>query len=200
MAMDAKALYRACLQQATAMIAQVRTAQFEEPTPDTDWTVHDLVSHMLYELSWVADLLAGKSIAEVDRVYDGELFGTTAEELRTHWHMTAARAQAAIERCRLQATAHLSYADVTNEEYLRQAGSDELIHAWDLGKALGIATNLDPALIRAVYAYGLTQEADIRTSGLFGEPIGVADDAGLQTKLLALYGRRADWRTPLNNF
>ena len=49
-------------------------------------------------------------------------------------------------------------------------------------------------MIRQAYRFALdpsaSQEQMLRASGLFGEPVAVADDSDLQTKLLAFVGRR----------
>ncbi len=42
-------------------------------TPCTDWTVHDLVNHVVNEQLWVEPLIQGSSIAEVGDRFDGDL-------------------------------------------------------------------------------------------------------------------------------
>ena len=73
--MDLKALFKNCLGQASNVVSQVKTSQFKDPTPDTEWDVAALTRHMLYELSWVADILDGKTVAEVGNKYDTDLIG-----------------------------------------------------------------------------------------------------------------------------
>lgn len=87
---------------------------------------------------------------------------------------------------------HVSYDDITTEEYLCQAGSDQLIHAWDLAQALDLPIEFDQDLAEAVYAYLLPQKDYLHETGLFAEPVAVPDDAPVQVKLLALAGRQAE--------
>jgi uncharacterized protein (TIGR03086 family) len=193
--MEPAELFEACLAQATAVVRQARDDQFANATPDTEWNVRDLVGHMLYELSWVPDLVRGQTIEEVGSAYDGDLIGESADDLRERWQAAADLAKTAADEADLDQTAHLSYGEVTNAEYLRQVAADQLIHAWDLGKAIGMAVSFDPSVTQQVYEDTLPNEAMLRSSGLFGDKVAVPDDANLQTKLLALFGRRADWQS-----
>lgn len=191
--MDGAQMYLVCLEQATAIVKQVRAEQFAAETPDSEWNVRDLLEHMLNELSWVPDILEGKTIAEVGDKYDEDLVGENDSDLSTNWQSAVDRAAAAVERAELSETAHLSYGHVTIEEYLRQAGSDQLIHAWDLGQAIRVPVRFNFELAQIVYAYSLPHESMLRSSGLFGRAVDTAADADVQTKLLGLYGRRANW-------
>jgi hypothetical protein len=71
--MEVKELFIRCIDQADHVMSHVSFSQFALPTPDTEWNVHDLVNHILYELSWVPDILDGKTIEEIGHKYDGEL-------------------------------------------------------------------------------------------------------------------------------
>lgn len=192
--MEPTALYNEAVAQATAVIKQVRDDQLASPTPDTEWTVRELANHMLYELSWVADIVQGKTIKEVSDAYDGDLF-TDSTDLAVQWDLAAERADLAIREASMEDTAHLSFADMTVGDYLRMEGGDQLIHSWDLGEALGITVTFDADVAREVYD-GMKQ-ADLQSTGLFAAAVEVPDDAPLQTKLLALTGRSHDWRSQL---
>jgi len=195
MDMDADECFTECLAQATRVVKQVRADQFALPTPDTEWTVRDLAGHMLYELSWVPDVLEGKTVQEVGDIYDGDLIGSSDIGLTVQWENAATKAEEAVAHADLEATAHLSYGDVTVSEYLLEAGSDQLIHTWDLGQAIGVPVIFDEDIAQTVYDRVKNKSEAMRLSGLFGPPRDVPADADIQTKLLALYGRSADtWR------
>ncbi len=67
---------------------------------------------------------------------------------------------------------------------------DTTIHAWDLARAAGVDDRLVPELVEKVYA-GFSRIADsMRGPMMFGEAAAVSDDADVQTRLLALVGRR----------
>lgn len=45
--MNAKQLYENALAQATEIVERVTPADYEKPTPNTGWDVHDLINHVL---------------------------------------------------------------------------------------------------------------------------------------------------------
>jgi uncharacterized protein (TIGR03086 family) len=191
--MDGADIFKAALEQATTVVKQVRPDQFANDTPDTEWNVRDLISHMLYELSWVPDVVAGKTISDVGSEYEGDLIGDSDLDLSVTWQEAADKAEMATDEADLEETAHLSYGDVSIEDYLRQAGTDQLIHAWDLGKAIGLPVAFDSAIVQAVYDDILSKKGTMAQSGLFADPLDVPDSASLQIKLLGVFGRDADW-------
>src|SRR5678816_4317040 len=94
--MDGAELFEKCLEQATAIIKQVRPEQMGNATPDTEWNVRDLAEHMLYELSWVPDLIAGRTIEEVGDKYEGDLIDDGALDLSVKWEQAATKAYLAV--------------------------------------------------------------------------------------------------------
>lgn len=189
--MDAKELYARALNQASQAINNVKPEYFDKPTPDTEWDVRTLAGHMLYELSWTADIVRGATITQVGDRYDGDLIGN---DLISAWRVAGEEARQAIEACDLKGIAHLSYGDVKIAEYLREAAGDQLIHGWDLSMAIGLPVHFDPEVAEEVYKNSLPKTESRSHSGLFAPPLEVPADADIQTKLLALYGRDNNWR------
>jgi len=185
--MDVKLLFEQCLVQTTEVMAQVKTSQFSGPTPDTEWDVRTLIAHMLYELSWVADTLAGKTVAEVGQKYDGDLIDT---DLQKNWRVAADNALDAVAQVDITRTIHLSYGDFPAEHYIREQANDQLIHAWDLGSAIGVSVRFDPVVAEELYQAALPRKDELAASGLFAPAVSVPETADIQTKLLALLGRR----------
>jgi uncharacterized protein (TIGR03086 family) len=192
--MEPSELFIACLEQASRVVKQVTPRQFANATPDSEWNVRDLVEHMLYELLFVPDLLNGKTIAEIGSLYEGELIDEDAIDLSYLWQRAADKAEYSAEMCDPDETAHLSYGEVSVSDYLQEVATDMLIHAWDLGKAIGVPVTFDTTVATLAYQNALPKEKILHSSELFGEQISVAKDASIQTRLLGLFGRRADWR------
>lgn len=188
--MHPRELFLRCLRQATKAIDQLQPKDYNLPTPDTEWDAHTLANHMLYELSWIPDIMAGQTIAEVGSKYDGDLIG---ENPAGAWEEAAALAKGEVAVADLRATAHLSYGNVQNRDYIQQVSGDLLIHAWDLAAALGIDRRLDPTAVEEVYAGILPSAQSLSKSGLYKPSLVVPPDADTQTQLLALVGRDADW-------
>jgi len=190
--MDSNALFTEALAQATTVIKQVRDDQFGSATPDTDWSVRDLAHHMLYELSWVPEILEGRLPEEVGPRYEGSLF-EDATQLGILWDRAAVRAENELETYRPDRVVHLSYGDSTAEAYLQEAATDQLIHAWDLGESIGLSVSFERPVAEEVY--DRLRGMDLQSSGLFAPPLDVPPNADLQTKILALTGRTPDWRS-----
>jgi uncharacterized protein (TIGR03086 family) len=188
--MDAKRLFIGALMQATAVIDKVQLEDFSKPTPDHEWDVQALTEHMLRELCWVPDLISGKTSDEVGGCFDGELIGNA---LQANWHAAAERARNAVVAADLSAIAHLSTGDSTVEDYLRQAGTDQLIHAWDVGEAVNEHVQFAAPLIAAAQEYIVPRIRTLQEAGLFAPSVTVPATADAQTKLLAVTGRRVNW-------
>jgi uncharacterized protein (TIGR03086 family) len=74
-------------------------------------------------------------------------------------------------------------------DYLKEQVADVTIHSWDLARAVGASEELDGELVAAVWTVFEPQRDALELSGLFASPVPVADDAPLQSRLLALTGR-----------
>ena len=72
---------------------------------------------------------------------------------------------------------------------------DVATHAWDLAKATGQSTELDPEVVRRRLP-GRAGHAERRPAqrGMFGPAVAVADDAPVADRLAALAGRTPDTR------
>lgn len=188
--MDPKELYVYALNEATKIVRKVEHEQMELPTPNTEWTVHDLLQHITYELAWTADIVAGKTVAEVGDKYEGELLNGDLLEMWEHYQ---AITRDAVESCNVHAIAHLSYTDKTVGEYLLEAGNDQLVHAWDLGQAIGVDVTFDEQVAETLYEQALARKEELLESSLFKPPVETAETASTQTKLLAVLGRSEEW-------
>jgi uncharacterized protein (TIGR03086 family) len=194
--MEPQDFYISCLEQAGGVVRQVRADQLVNETPDDEWTVRDLANHMLYEVSWVPDIVAGRTIAEVGSKYDGDLFDADVANSQTNliaaWDAAAQKAELAVADCDMDDTAHLSYTDTTNADYLQQTGGDILVHAWDLAKAIGVPFRFDETAAEIMWRG--VKDTDMSGSGLFKPPLPAADNASFQEKILAHLGRDIRWR------
>lgn len=185
--MDTKELFTHSLEQATSAVKCVETAHFSNSTPCKDWDCRTLVNHMLYELAWVPDVLAGKTIAEVGNIYDGDLLGNDHHHA---WHLAAHKAADAVLKADLHKTVHLSFADEEAEYYIQQVAGDFLLHAWDVDQSLKCSLVFPKSVAQALYSIIESQKDVFTSSGLFDKPVKVPKTARMQTKLLALVGRR----------
>lgn len=170
-------------------MAEVGADDMSNPTPCTEWNVRDLINHLVNENKWVAPLLAGKTIAEVGDAFDGDLLG---DDPHLAWKLASEEAKsAAQEKGATERTVHLSFGDFPGGDYLDQLTADHLIHGWDLARGVSGTEAMDDELMSYVYAWATPIEEVLKGSGSYGDKIEPAEDADLQTKLLAVFGRRA---------
>jgi uncharacterized protein (TIGR03086 family) len=73
---------------------------------------------------------------------------------------------------------------------------DVLVHTWDLARAVGADDRLDRDLCEHFYGRLPADPESLARSGMFGHPIALANDADVQSKLLARLGRDPNWRAP----
>ncbi len=154
------------------------------PTPDDEWSVRQLVLHVVQEQQWVPQLLAGLTIPQAKRQ-----LAHMSDDLRAEWRFYSLAATTAWEEADADALVSLSYDTVTVREYLREQTSDVTIHAWDLARATGADETLDETLVEAVWSVFEPQQDTLAASGLFAAPVELGDDAPLQSRLLAITGR-----------
>lgn len=153
-------------------------------TPDTEWTVTDLVRHVVLEQQWVPPLLGGLSVLEARRS-----LAPLGPDLSAEWATHSARAAEAWAKTPADAPVTLSYDTVTASDYLREQVSDVTIHSWDLARATDADESLDADLVAAVWTVFEAQRDTLEASGLFASPVPADENAPLQHRLLALTGR-----------
>jgi uncharacterized protein (TIGR03086 family) len=156
------------------------------PTPNTDWSITDLVRHVISEQQWVPHLLAGKTVEDAEGLIE-----PLGDDLEAEWARYSAEATDAWASAPRDANVHLSYDTVTVDDYLREQVSDVTIHSWDLARAAGAPEKLDDQLVEATWTIFEPQRDALSASGLFAHPVPIEDDAPLQLRLLALTGRDA---------
>ncbi|BDZ49920.1 TIGR03086 family protein [Frondihabitans sucicola] len=178
------ALLRTAHTEFTARVAAV--VDWEAPTPDTDWNVRDLVTHVTEDLQWVPELLAGRTTAEAKLA-----MAPLGDDLPAEWNRYSVAALEAWESADLDARVHLSYDTVSASEYLAEQVGDITIHTWDLARATGTSEELDEDLVDAVWAVFEPQAGQLEASGLYAPAVAVPNDAPLRIRLLALTGRDA---------
>lgn len=186
--LPADEFYRRAVKVFDGSMRAVGSGDWDKPTPCTEWNVRALVGHVMDEDLWVPPLLDGKTIEEVGESLAGDPLG--GDPLAS-WEKAKQDGVAASQGVDLRATVHVSFGDITAEEYLKQVAADHVIHAWDLARAVGASEDLDPETIDATYAYIAPQADAWRAAGAFAPAPSIPDDANRLTQLLALTGRRA---------
>jgi uncharacterized protein (TIGR03086 family) len=191
---DIAQLHRQALGATRQVVAGVGPDQWTHRTPCADWTVRELINHIVVGNWWAAELAHGRTIEEVGSKLDGDQLGAVPLDA---YDMSADAAAAAFETPgALDAPCAVSYGPVPGSVYAGHRFIDVLIHGWDLAVATGQDPSLDPALVDACWDEVGPQAAMFRASGMFGDDIAFPAEADIQTRLLATLGRGAEPRRP----
>jgi uncharacterized protein (TIGR03086 family) len=184
---DVPEYHRRSVEYFDSLMHQVEPDQWDNHTPCTDWSVRDLVNHIVNEDMWTPELFAGKTIEEVGDRFDGDLLG---DDPAGAWHRASKEAVSAVQdEGAMERMVNVSWGQISGREYAEQLFLDHLVHGWDLAVGIGADTTLDPELVEFCYEGAKKQEQLLRASGSFGEKVDVPEDADTQTLLLALLGR-----------
>jgi uncharacterized protein (TIGR03086 family) len=187
--MNITAMFRGAVEEFDTRMRQIADHQWQAATPDEDWSVRDLMNHVVGEDLWAPPLLAGSTIAEVGDQFDGDVLGA---EPQVAWAVASAEAVRAVEQDgAMDRIVHLSFGDFPGREYALQLFADHLIHAWDLARAIGADERLDAGLVSSCATWFDAVEDAYRGAGAIAARRPVPGDADAQTLLLARFGRSA---------
>jgi uncharacterized protein (TIGR03086 family) len=169
-----------------AIVAGIAPDMWAAPT-NCSKTVRALLNHVVTGHYWAAELVQGKTIAQVGSSLDGDVLG---EDPLGAYDRGLAAAQAAFGRPGgLEQLCALSYGNVPGAVYCSHRILDTFIHGWDLARAAGQDGTLDPELVEIAYAMFKPHAPEFAGTGAFAAPIDVPAEADTQTRLLAMLGR-----------
>jgi uncharacterized protein (TIGR03086 family) len=181
-------LFQRAQNQFTDRVDAVAPDQWDGPALP-DWTVADLVAHLVSEALWVPPLLAGEP--HLEGRFPDDTADLLGDDPFTGWESAADDALSAFaEDDALMRTVHLSRGLTPATAYIVEMTADLTVHAWDLARATDGDTDLDGELVTAalVYAERLPAEG---VPGLFDPPLDVSPSASPQQRLLARFGRKS---------
>jgi len=180
-----------------ARVHAVSEDQWSARTPDTEWTVADLVAHLVDEHRWAAPLLHGLDLESAGKVVEGTrdlpADGGVGANLAESWDEAATTsADAFTAEGTLDRQVALSRGSTPVRTYLDEMISDLVVHAWDLGRAIDYPQPLPDEPVAYVYQR-FADAGDLSGSGFFDPPRDVPDDAPLIDRLVAATGRDPGW-------
>lgn len=161
------------------VLSRVQPDQLGNPTPCTEWTVRDLIDHVISANNSVADRCG-------DPV-EGDLVAAHA--------VSVARAREVFAASDGMTRIHkLPIGEIPGAQFLKMRITDVLLHSWDLAKATGQDTDLDPELATAVWpmAHELIQPAFRGPGRPFGPPQPCPDARSAADQLAAFCGRSVE--------
>lgn len=179
-------------------LALVRESHLDLPTPCTDWSVRDLVVHVVGGYRLYEDRLDGDPVADVPGWYaKWQPSGSTPAELETDFFALGNSFEERFgDPATLQASVpHPAFGTIPGGALLSLRVFDMTVHAWDLARSIGANESLDAGLVDLLWQqWSPSAEFFGRDTKhiVFGPgPSGtVGDDAPTQLRLLDLLGRR----------
>jgi uncharacterized protein (TIGR03086 family) len=176
------------LDQVGGLIAGVRPEQANWPTPCRSWDVRALANHMVDEVQRFAEVTGSGTRGSSDGDVIGDdwvdAYGVAAGALLAAW-----REPGALER-----THRLPGGEIPATWAVGQHITELVIHAWDIAKATGQSTELDPVLGQAALEWGTANllpeyRGDEAAGYHVGPVVAVREDAPLYDRIAAFGGR-----------
>ena len=167
-----------------ALISNIRADQWSAPTPCTDWTVRQMVNHLIGMNRVFAALLADRP--PPPRPSPDHIEDDPAGAYRD----SAAALQAAFGRPGvLERSYHGLLGTATGAERLKIRLYDLLAHGWDLAQATDQPADLPDDLAAQSLTFARTQLTEQARPGRFGPAQIVAEQAPAIEQLAAFLGR-----------
>ena len=172
-------------------LTNVTPDQLSRPSPCAEWTVRDLISHVVGESIMSVRLLQGADAEGAMVGLDGDILGDDASAAFAA--AASAEHDAFEESGATERIVHHPAMDMPGAQLLGFRIGGLTLHTWDLARGCGGDETLDSELVEAVWALLSPMAPFIAQTGVFGlGPSGeVGQDAPLQVRLLDLSGRRS---------
>ncbi len=139
------------------VLAGVASDQYGLRTPCEEWTVRDLLDHVVGGNNRTAAGHPGTAVGDPE--LDGLVEGADPVEL---FRASAARAQSTFGAAGgLDRTYELPFGSLPGSVVIGMRTTDLLVHAWDLAAATGQDTDLEPELARRVPRDGTRTAAGV---------------------------------------
>jgi|KBSSwiStaDraftv2_1062776.scaffolds.fasta_scaffold15915_8 uncharacterized protein (TIGR03086 family) len=168
--------------------------QWGAPTPDDEWTVADLVRHLVDEHRWFPPLLHGHDLTTAEEIVAGTR--NNPDDPAAEWsEASIASLDAVRELGVLDRKVELSRGQTPAPAYICEMITDLTIHSWDLQAAIGFNGALPADLV----GFALEQVdhwGDMSGSGMFKAPLPPQAGDDPLDRLLRLTGRDPHWSPP----
>jgi len=172
---------------ARTMIEGLSSADLSAQTPCQEWDVRALVTHMIGVCQNFASGFGGSAMQAVGSPDAGSDDLGTAYRQATYALLQEAQKPGALEK-----TLKMPFGEMPANRAIGIAMADQMIHTWDLAKALGKPFTMNEDLA-AVTLQGMHQllTPDRRGPGQgFAEEVPCAETAPIQDRLVAFSGRQ----------
>ncbi|HEX2133476.1 MAG TPA: TIGR03086 family metal-binding protein [Actinophytocola sp.] len=174
-----------------AVVAAVPADRWDAPSACAEWTVRDVVGHVIWGQhqlrAWATGSADPEPTGAPGSSCPGVLAGT--DPVAT-WRDARARSVPALTPAALaRITSITGIGEVPVSMVVTLLLTDTVAHTWDVGHALGARVELDPVLVGVAFDWARANM--VRAPGYFGPELTPPTDADEQTRMLAYLGRAA---------
>jgi uncharacterized protein (TIGR03086 family) len=139
-------LLRKAFASTAGVLDNVSTDQMDLPTPCVSWTVRDLVNHIVAGPPFFATT-AETGVAPVRTETD-----YTTGDFKAEFHQSAERAVKAFSaEGTMEKPMKLPFGELPGAVFVLIVSTDTFTHGWDLARATGQSTDLDPEVAATLY-------------------------------------------------
>jgi uncharacterized protein (TIGR03086 family) len=175
------------------LVSAVRDDQLGDPTPCAEYTLADLLDHVLgFTAAFIANAHKQPRPPEASREVDGRLLPSDwqaalpkrLDDLAAAWQQESA----------WQGQVSAGGIDMSAQDNALIATEELVMHGWDIARATGQDFSVDEASLSAVDRFmELFGERIASGQGPYGPAVAVPDDASHLDRLLGATGRDPDW-------
>lgn len=174
-------------QSTQVVLATVNPQDLDAPTPCASWDVRALANHFIGTARWWAAMVTGGDAPAEEDYAAGDLMGAYEESIKIA--SAAFEGDGAMEK-----TVLLPWGEFPGAVVAGMAALDQFTHGWDLARAIGHPTDLDPALARELLEQARVTIPDAFRGpdgqGVFGPVAEAPAGSGAADQLAAFLGRR----------
>ncbi len=192
---DTRPLFHAALAQVAPLVDGLTTADLDRPTPCSEWTVRDLLSHLVAVEDRIVHIAGGGKPFEMPTMVEGIADADWSDA----WNSRVAPLEDALADDALLTREWVHPAGtMPGFQAIAVYASEVAVHAWDLARALGRDAELNQDVAAAVVGPitgALPSEPRGAEIGIpFGPVVPVADDASPYARLVGWVGRDPEWK------
>lgn len=122
------------------VLAKVGPNQLDAATPCVSWDVRALINHFVGSARWGASAAMGRGYEITDEDFAaGDFMASYDDSIAVA--LTAFGSDGVLEK-----TIELAFGTFTGAELMGMVARDQFTHGWDLARAIGYHTDLDPGL------------------------------------------------------
>ena len=175
-------MYDRALERTSGLVRGLTPEELSAQTPCTDWTVRDVLSHMVENSAAVVSGVSGEQPSASAGGDPAAAFESVGKEVGAVLAQPGA----------LEKTYDMPWGETPGQMLLGLALADTVIHGWDIAAALGRPYEVDEEIVETVHAMTtsmLEPNGSMPRGPSFAPPVEVPADAPVMDRVVGYMGR-----------